>query len=72
MDATMSWGNNGDEIKDKTTGETYSLIRKESDGWVVQSHSFKGQPGGSWFKFDFKEMAVRFTEPKSMWQTKQE
>lgn len=67
----MSWGSDGDEVTDKTTGEVYTLRRKESDGWVVQSHSFKGIPGGSWFKFNFQEMADRFTEPYR-WQPEHE
>ena len=60
----MSWGEDGDVVTDRTTGQGFTLRRKEFDGWVVQEHGFKGVSGGGWFKFDFKEMATRFTEPK--------
>lgn len=52
----MSWGQKGDKIIEKTTGEEFYLFDKHADGWLVSQRS-------AYYKFSFEELARDFTDP---------
>lgn len=56
-DPIMSWGKEYDEVKNKTTGETFVLYKRLEDGWAIKS-------GGSIVWVSFQDMAKNYTEPK--------
>jgi hypothetical protein len=60
----MTWGEVGDKITNKTTGEQYTLHTKQEDGWVVSKHHHKGVQGGGLHKFTWEELGSQFTDPE--------
>lgn len=53
----MSWGEIGNDVTNKQTGEEWSLHTKFQDGWGLKR-------GGSILWVSFQDLAKDYTEPK--------